>query len=92
MSINVPAEEYAKMKERCVGLIKGGRGRSCFQTEWPNMIRFLLLSFLCWNMASEVQKKRFNKTRDMSQQASGRIVNVAQRYLSMGLSWIQVNA
>lgn len=55
MSINVPDAEYAKTGERYVGLIKGGRGRGCFQSKWPNMIRFLLLSFLCWNVASKVQ-------------------------------------
>lgn len=55
MSINVPAVEYAKMKERWVALIKAGRGRSCFQTEWPDMISFLLLSFLlkCGREGSE---------------------------------------
>lgn len=68
MSINVPATQYAKMKEGCVALIKGGRGRGRTLPEWPGMISFLLLSFLAWIMAKKVQPNSTNKPDLMSEQ------------------------
>lgn len=76
MSINVPAVEYAKMKERCVGLIKGRKDRSSFWTEWPNMIRLLLLSFLRWNMARNVQTVQQLRCNVLSSQSG--TVNAVQ--------------